>query len=123
MKFKKILSIGLAVALLISATTMNTSFATENKNGTNLTVMNTTAAGVSSKSEVVYAKLSTEGAVNAVYVVNHYEVVKGGNITDYGNYSSVKNLSESTPIAIEGDKITLQAEEGDFYYQGNMDMT
>lgn len=121
MKLKKIVSVGLAATILIVATTINPSFATENKNGTNQTTnVNQTAAVVSNKSEVVYAKLSVQGDVNAVYVVNHFEVEKGGSIIDYGNYSSVKNLTESKPIEAAGDKLTMQAEEGDFYYQGNL---
>ena len=121
MKLKKIISIGMAVALLISATTIHSSYATEdNKENNQATGGNPATAEVSEKSEVVYAKISASGAIDAVYVVNHYEVVKGGSITDYGSYDSVKNLSNSKPIAIEGDQISLQAEEGDFYYQGNL---
>lgn len=119
MKLKKIISIGMAATMFFAATTIHTSFATENKNTTASTLLQATAE-VTDKSEVVYARLSAEGMVNAVYVVNHFEVEKSGSIIDYGNYSTVKNLTESQPIAMEGDRITLDAKEGDFYYQGNL---
>ncbi len=121
MKLKRVISIGMAVALLLSAITIHSTYATENNNGNNQApVVSQNAAEVSNKSEVVYAKLSASGTINAVYVVNHYKVVKGGTITDYGSYGSVKNLSDSNTITLAGDKISFQAEEGDFYYQGNM---
>lgn len=122
MNLKRVISIGMAVALLISATTIHSTYATENnKENNQASASNVTTAEISNKSEVVYAKLSAAGAVNAIYVVNHYQVAKGGIITDYGSYQSVKNLSDSKPIELEGDKISIQAEEGDFYYQGNME--
>lgn len=123
MKLKKVISVGMAVALLISSTTIHSTYATENnKNNNQATGGNLTEAEISNKSEVVYAKLSASGTVNSVYVVNHYKVVKGGTITDYGSYDSVKNLSDSKEIIVDGDKISLQAETGDFYYQGNLEV-
>ncbi len=122
MKRKKIIAAGIVAALLITTTTPHTSLATQNKSDTNTTTAKQlSSAEISEKSEVVYAKLSAEGDVNAIYVVNHFKVVKSGSIIDYGNYSQVKNLTVSEPIGILGDAVTLFAKEGDFYYQGNMD--
>ncbi|MDF2544152.1 MAG: hypothetical protein K0S47_3870 [Herbinix sp.] len=81
------------------------------------------AADIKSKNEVVYATLTAKGSINAVYVVNHFEINKGGSITDYGKYKSVLNLTESKPIVVDGDTVTLQADQENYYYQGNMETT
>jgi putative membrane protein len=120
MKTKKIIAISLS-AFLITTSSIHDTYAEDNKNGNvQTTTVSETAAGISDKSEVVYAKLSASGEVNAIYVVNHFKVTKSGNITDYGNYSSVHNLTESVPITMDSDMITVPVKEGDFYYQGNM---
>jgi X-X-X-Leu-X-X-Gly heptad repeat protein len=80
-------------------------------------------AEIKSKNEVVYAKLATNGTISGIYVVNHFEIEKGGSITDYGNYKSVLNLTESNPIAVNGDSVSVQTEAEDFYYQGNLETT
>lgn len=124
MRLKRIIPIGMIAALVMTTASFDTIFATENGGeSSSTTVSSQGAAEVKNKSEVVYAKLAADGATNAVYVVNHFEVGKGGSITDYGVYNSVLNLTESEPIDQNGDTITFQAEEGDFYYQGNMDAT
>jgi hypothetical protein len=121
MRLKKIISFGMVAALLMSTMSISTSFATDNDENNPASVGNQATAEVKNKSEVVYAKLSAEGTINAVYVVNHFEVEKGGSITDFGNYNSVQNLTESKQIESDGDLISFQAEAGDFYYQGNME--
>lgn len=80
-------------------------------------------AEIKSKNEVVYATLAATGTVNALYVVNHFEIEESGSITDYGNYKSVLNLTESNPISLNGDSVSFQTDEENFYYQGNMDKT
>ena len=86
-----------------------------------------TAQGASStavigdKEEVVYANLSASGAVSGVYVVNQFEITGSGSLVDYGNYDSVQNLTSSAPLTQQGDAITAQVPQGNFYYQGNME--
>lgn len=121
MKLKKIISLGVVAALLMSTMSVKSSQATDNGTNKPATVENLTTAVVNNKSEVVYGKLSADGTINAVYVVNHFEVEKAGSIADYGNYTSVQNLTESKQIVSDGDLVSLQAEAGDFYYQGNME--
>lgn len=70
------------------------------------------------KEEVIYCILKNDGSVNGVYAVNSF---KGGDITDYGNYTSVKNLTTTDSIKQERDKITLHTDAEKVYYQGNMD--
>ena len=70
------------------------------------------------KEEVVYGILGPDGSVNSLYVVNIFE---GGEITDYGNYTDVRNMSTSEPISKAGDKITINTHSDRFYYQGTLE--
>ncbi len=69
-----------------------------------------------SKTETVYAALSSDGSVDKIYVVNQLI----GQYTDYGNYTEIKNLSTTSEPGINGDIITFPDEyvEGGLYYQG-----
>lgn len=78
------------------------------------------AGEYSSKDEVVYATLSPSGERQEVYVVNIFDVVKAGNIVDYGTYSNLKNLTDLSEIEqIDDGAVEFTAPEGKFYYQGN----
>jgi X-X-X-Leu-X-X-Gly heptad repeat protein len=76
------------------------------------------------KSETVYAKLAADGGVTGVYVVNSFEIPahdKLYSFADYGNYEKVTNLTDSAPISVTDGKVEVTAaDEGMFYYQGNM---
>lgn len=78
------------------------------------------------KSEVVYASLTAAGAPQALYVVNRFDVDAPGIVVDFGNYDSVKNLTDETALEYArgaGDALgatTFSADEGVFYYQGNV---
>lgn len=76
------------------------------------------AAGGASKEEVVYATLNNDGTVKDTYVVNIFNLESDGDVTDYGAYSSVSNLSNANPIDRTGDMTTVEASKGRFYYQG-----
>ncbi len=71
------------------------------------------------KDENVYATLAEDGTVTGVYVVNEYTSKTEGKITDYGDYSSVKNLTTNETIEQNGDQISVNVPKGKFYYQGN----
>jgi X-X-X-Leu-X-X-Gly heptad repeat protein len=82
----------------------------------------TVSGEVSHKEEVVSASLSAGGEAREAYVVNILSVTKEGEVEDKGDYSSVKNLSTDAPIDIQaGGVIRVDAPEGDFYYQGNIE--
>ncbi|MBE6992810.1 MAG: hypothetical protein E7430_09640 [Ruminococcaceae bacterium] len=84
----------------------------------------TASASVSeplAKEEVVYASLSTDGSVSGVYVVNSFELDEDTVVTDHGQYSSVVNLTNGSEINHSGNTISVEAEKGMFWYQGNMD--
>lgn len=78
-------------------------------------------AGSTSKEENIYANLDNNGTVNGIYVVNAYNLTSGTKITDYGDYSSVRNLTSEDEITISDGKVTVDAPQGKFYYQGNTD--
>jgi putative membrane protein len=69
----------------------------------------------SPKEEVVYGILNLDGTVNNLYVVN---IFNGGAITDYGNYSDIRNMTTSEKINQSGDQITINTNANKFYYQG-----
>lgn len=86
------------------------------------TVTTTSTDGtVASKDEVVYATLNPDGSKEELYIVNSLEVTEAGKVVDYGDYTSLKNLTDLTEINQSGEKIEVTANEGRFYYQGNMD--
>lgn len=75
----------------------------------------------SMKEEVVYVKLNDNGSINNVYVVNGFEDKK--QITDYGNYINVLNLSNDKPLEFANGVLEMKSpvDNGIFYYQGEMD--
>ncbi len=114
--FKVLLSVCLAAALAAAPATV--SIADSSRPG--LAADSAQSAAVKNKEEVVYASLSADGNVNAVYAVNHFDVAAAGGVTDYGRYASVVNLTNTGAIASDGETVSFEAEEGQFYYQGNM---
>ncbi len=73
------------------------------------------------KDENVYVTLNQDGSVSGIYVVNEFSSENGGEISDYGVYSEVKNLTDQSEITVEDDRITATMAEDKFYYQGNME--
>ncbi|MDK2808254.1 MAG: putative rane protein [Clostridiales bacterium] len=105
---KKIASIGLSILFFLS--TASTSYAAA-------------PAKVTNKTEVLYANLAHDGSVDGVYAVNQFSVATEGIVTDYGDYSSVLNLSNTASLTQSGDAVTFEAQKGTFYYQGNLTNT
>ena len=44
-----------------------------------------------------------------------------GTIVDYGNYTSVRNLTTEDAITQEGDEVTFHTDADKVYYQGDLD--
>lgn len=80
-------------------------------------------AVIKSKDEVIYATLASDGSVHAVYAVNHFVVAAGGSINDFGDYTSLQNLTDTTPVTLDGDVVSMQANVENFYYQGDLAST
>lgn len=75
-------------------------------------------ASAESKEEVIYVMAGADGTVNSVYAVNSFD---GGDISDYGDYSSVKLLNVDGNITKNGDEISFSSpENGKVYYQGTL---
>ncbi|MCC8356997.1 MAG: hypothetical protein LJU34_03970 [Oscillospiraceae bacterium] len=79
------------------------------------------AAESTPKEEVVYASLDGSGAVEAVYVVNIFDLVEAGTITDYGDYSALRNMTGTEEISYDGDTVTIEADAGKLYYEGTLE--
>lgn len=71
--------------------------------------------------ENVYVHMSADGEISGTYVVNSYTLDEETDITDYGNYTKVQNLTNMEALNQDGNEITFHAEEGKFYYQGDME--
>ncbi|QDP39497.1 YhgE/Pip domain-containing protein [Radiobacillus deserti] len=74
----------------------------------------------SSKDEVVYGKLTANGDTKDAYVVNVFHVEEAGQILDYGSYTTLKNLTNTSELVQTNNQVEFAAPEGKFYYQGNM---
>ena len=70
--------------------------------------------------EVIYARLDATGAPKEGYAVVALNVSQAGTVTHYGDYSSVVNLSDSTPIGYSEGEVTLDATAGRSYYEGTL---
>ena len=72
------------------------------------------------KQEVIYAMTDESGKVTDMEAVN---IFAGGDITDYGDYSSVKVLNTTDEIHQNGNKISISSSANKVYYQGTMNST
>lgn len=70
------------------------------------------------KEEVVYGILNTNGSVNGIYIVNIFD--QKGKIIDYGNYSSVRNMTSEDAIALDNNKVTFTNTNDKLYYEGTL---
>lgn len=73
------------------------------------------------KDENVYVMLEEDGNVSDVYVVNEFTSDKECNVTDYGDYSKIKNLSTEEKLKQNKDEVKLNLTKGKFYYQGTVE--
>lgn len=95
MNFKKGVSLALTVTLLSGGT----------------------MALADGKEEVIYGVLDAQGQVDGLYAVNIFE---GGDIVDYGDYSSVHPLNTEDDISYENGEVRFHSDAQRVYYQGNL---
>ena len=74
------------------------------------------------KEEVVYANLKHNGSLDQCYVVN-IMYPENDTIVDYGNYSSIKNLTTEDKLDFQNNKIKGTTSENELYYQGYLKNT
>lgn len=72
------------------------------------------------KEEVIYADLACDGSVREINAVNSFHLENGGTITDYGDYESIRNMTTTDEIEYKGDRVTVDTDSTDFYYEGRM---
>lgn len=84
-----------------------------------LIMVSAAALAEAKKTEVVYGKLDLKGGLSAVYIVNGFETAEAAEVTDYGDYTEVINLSGTEALSPRDGALTLQLSRGRFYYQGN----
>ena len=80
----------------------------------------TTAAGdgePSEKEEVIYVTLDASGELVSAYAVNSFP---GGEITDYGDYDSVRVLNTGDEIEYEDGAVNITTDAKRIYYQGGL---
>lgn len=71
--------------------------------------------------ETLYITLDGDGAIAESSVVKRYEVREDGEITDYGTYEKVANLSTKAEPAVREDggySFPVKKEDGAFYFEG-----
>lgn len=69
------------------------------------------------KEEVIYIMTDAGGDVENINAVN---IFPGGDVTDYGAYSSVKMLTTNDEITQTGDTVQFSSDADKVYYQGTM---
>lgn len=78
-----------------------------------------TASAQTYKDEVIYVLLTPAGEVTGVYVVNGFETDTAQEVTDYGVYKQVVNLTGAADIPYKDGVIALSLPAGRFFYQGD----
>ncbi|MGL5973554.1 MAG: hypothetical protein ACRCZK_07590 [Oscillospiraceae bacterium] len=77
------------------------------------------SAGPINKEEVVYVNLNADGSVQGVYVVN---ILKGGGeFKDYGNYSSIRNMTTFDNLTLDNGVVAGKTDADNLYYEGILD--
>ncbi len=71
------------------------------------------------KEEIIYANLTADGTLKDAYIVNHFEATAGDTITDYGDYSAVRNMTTTDEVSYTNGVATITpAQDGKLYYEG-----
>jgi len=81
------------------------------------------AADIIPKSETAHINLNSDGSVKTVYIINAFDLEGGGSIVDYGDYTEIKNLTDSSAITSDNGRITAHSSNDLFYYQGILSIT
>lgn len=68
------------------------------------------------KEEVIYGMLDGNGSIREAYVVNIFD--EPGVIIDYGDYASVKNMTSSEEVRLNGNQVVIENSEDTLYYEG-----
>ncbi|HHU53451.1 MAG TPA: hypothetical protein GXZ43_05170 [Clostridiaceae bacterium] len=72
------------------------------------------------KSEVIYASLGSDGTAKEIYIVNRFASQTAGELSEYGDYSSVQSLTMYGDVKLNADKIEISKGSENFYYKGKL---
>jgi X-X-X-Leu-X-X-Gly heptad repeat protein len=119
-KIKNVILTSIALVLIASflITSVNMAVISAEANASKTNTSDT--GNVESKEEVIYATLDPSGNTKQIYAVNILNVTKQGIVSDFGSYTSIKNLTSINDVVYDEDKISVEASPGRFYYQGDM---
>ncbi|HHX92702.1 MAG TPA: hypothetical protein GX688_03560 [Clostridiales bacterium] len=70
------------------------------------------------KEEVVYVRLANDGSVEAVYVVNSFELDEERQIVDYGNYEYVQSLTGQGTVQLSNGTVSINSAGDRLHYEG-----
>ena len=70
------------------------------------------------KEEVVYVRLANDGSVEAVYVVNSFELDGERQIVDYGNYEYVQSLTGRGTVQLSNGTVSISNAGDRLHYEG-----
>lgn len=73
-----------------------------------------------SKEEVVYVSLDGTGAVEQINVVNIFDLAQAGEIVDYGDYVSVRNMTTTDELTYADGRVSASVGAGKLYYEGRL---
>jgi X-X-X-Leu-X-X-Gly heptad repeat protein len=75
-------------------------------------------AAIDDRQEVIYGLLDANGTPHSGYVVNRLQVQGAGTFSDEGDYRSVRNLTSTAVLTLNGKQVSGPVGTGDFYYEG-----
>lgn len=73
------------------------------------------------KEEVIYVNLNTDGTVDEINVVNILQPDNNGKITDFGEYTNLRNMTTTDDIKYSSGKITVETKADSLYYEGKLE--
>ncbi len=76
------------------------------------------ALDVSQKEEVIYISLNANGAAQNIDVVNILTPDANGEVLDYGDYSSVRNMTTTDALTYKDGQLTAKTGASKLYYDG-----
>lgn len=79
-----------------------------------------TANTDSTKQEVIYINLNSDGSVSEICVVNIFELDEDGQIVDYGDYTALRNMTSNDKITFEDETVRIDTKAGKLYYEGTL---
>lgn len=70
--------------------------------------------------EVLYGVLDGSGKTDSIYAVVILNSGRECEAEYFGPFADVKNLSDTRPLKLDGDRVSLEAPEGRFYFQSTL---